>query len=154
MKLVLLSMHGTIICSLHFPLLLPFLFLLLCGYIVYLYCVCIYFTVHFERLKKSVAEEYFQEWNYQQYEINIKTKTQHKPNLTHLLHDAVEGFSVAAVDESISDHSATLMVEESREELRALTHLRRHSQDPLKYDMTHIVTCSSNATHTGTCSNN
>lgn len=42
---------------------------------------------------------------------------------THRLHDAAERSSVAAVDESIGDRSAALVMEESREELRALTHL-------------------------------
>jgi len=50
----------------------------------------------------------------------------------NLLHDAVEHSSVAAVDESVGDHSATFMVEQSREELGALTHLRCYSQDALK----------------------
>lgn len=52
---------------------------------------------------------------------------------THRLHDAAERSSVAAVDESIGDRSAALVMEESGEELRALTHLRLHREDPLKH---------------------
>lgn len=50
---------------------------------------------------------------------------------THPLHDAIKGLSVAAVDEPVGNHTTTLMMEESREELRALTHLRLHRQDAL-----------------------
>lgn len=57
-----------------------------------------------------------------------------KLNPSHLLHDATKRLCVAAVDESVSNHSAALVMEESREQCRALTHITLHCQDPLKHN--------------------